>query len=143
MAYSFSIQPEEGGTEVDFADYGLMVEDYELPFEGEPDSYTVNVPGMVGGYTYVNEAKPAMLTLNVVVTASSHANLISYLDSIISNLVTTNKYQIYVDGVGKYWIGRRVSGIQAGLFGAGVKSARFDIVFSCEDPTSYDVVEGT
>jgi hypothetical protein len=141
MGYSFSIQDETGGNEVDFEDYGVLVEDYELPFAGEPDSYTVNIPGMVGGYTYVNEARPAMLSLSVVVTGADHATFISYLDSIISSIEIPTKYQIHVDGIGLYWIGRRISGIQCGLFGAGVTTARFDIVFSCEDPTSYP--EGT
>lgn len=139
MSYSFSVQDEAGGNEVDFSDYGVIVEDYELPLEGEPDTYTVNIPGMAGGYTYVNEVKPSMLTLSVIVTAATNTALHGYIDSIIAALVTTNKYQIYVDGVDRYWIGRRVSGIQAGLFGGGVTSCRFDIVFSCEDPTAYDV----
>ena len=138
MSYSFSIQDEGGGGTVTMSSYGVIIEDYELPIEGEPDSYTVNVPGMTGGYTYVNEVKPATLTIQCQLTAADNDTLIGYAESIAAALVTTNKYQIHIDGIYRYWIGRRISGILSPeMFGTGVTSARFPLLFSCEDPTSY------
>jgi len=143
MAYSFSVEAEGGGSSVDMATYGLTVMGQELPLEGEPYTETVNLPARVGGYTYINEAKPAMLTLDVIVTASTNANLHTALDAIIAALPPLTTLQIHVDGVGKYWLGRRVSGIQAGLFCAGLNTTQFSIAFACDDPTAYDSPGGT
>lgn len=143
MAFSFSVQDEGGGNEVDFNDYDLVVEDYELPFDSEPDTHTVNIPGMVGGYTYINVAKPANLVLQVNVTGTDHADFLSNIDAIITALDPLTAREIYVDGIGKYWIGKRISGINTALFGVGCTAASFAITFICDDPTPYDAAGGT
>ena len=120
------------------ATYGLTVMDHDLPLDPTPKTDTVNIPSMVGGYTYTNVALPAELTLDVLVTAVDNATLHDNIDAIVTALPPLDKLQIHVDGISKYWIGKRISGIQTGLFGGGLTTAEFQIVFSCEDPTAQD-----
>ena len=135
MSYSFSVQAKTGGSEVDFADYGLTVLDFSLPWEGEPFTETVNLPGRAGGYTYTNEAKPATLTLDVIVSHATSATLQANILTIAEKLPPLDTLQIHVDGVGYYWLGKRISGIGAGLFAAGLTAVEFQIVFAVDDPT--------
>lgn len=140
MAYttkhSFSISALGGGAKTDMADYGITIIGGNWPFIPEPHTETVNVPGMVGGYTYVNEAKPGEWTMRVICDADEAdlETLYQALDSFATATAPTSQYRIYLDGVDdRYWVGRRVSGV-SGL-PIGQRALEFDIVWQLDDPT--------
>ena len=143
MAFSFAVTDSDGNGAVDMADFGLIVQDHELPLEPEPLTEVVNIPSKVGGWDYVNFAQPATLTLDVIVSADNNADLHANLESIADALPPLETLRVYVDGVARYWLGRRASAIQTGLYTAGLRTASFSITFNCIDPTAYDAPQGT
>ena len=138
MSNSFSVQDTGGGALTDMADYGLTVVGGQWPFVPTPQTDTVNVPSMSGGYTYTNEATPNQFTLTCALDAREEGgtlnDLYQLMDTIFDALPSDQYLRIYLDGLtDRYWTGVRVSGV-SGVPIAGHALIPFDIVFQLDSP---------
>jgi len=142
MAHSFSTI-DSLSVQVDYSTYGVSVLGMSLPVIPEPITETVNLPAKVGGYTYVNVYKPAVLTLDCMIVRDNNVNLMDAFYSIQYLLNPLETFEILIDGIDHYWNGRRISGANASIIGGALNAAEFTLVFACDDPTAYQIVEGT
>jgi hypothetical protein len=83
-----------------------------------------------------------MLTLDCIITADNNDDLMDAFEDIETALPFSEELDIYIDGVNRYWTGRRISGISASIFCAGLNTAEIMIAFACDDPTAKEI-EGT
>ena len=117
----------------DLAAYGLCVVGGSLPLIAPPVTNTVNLPGMVGGYSYQNLPDAGVLTLQCYCVGSSTSDLAANLQDIFALMPITEEVDILPDIYPElYWVGRRTSGIIALPFGA--KAVEFELTFTCDDP---------
>ena len=136
---SFSVENLDTLVVTDMSDYGIYVlPGGNWPIIPEPLTETVNVPGMDGGYTYVNDAKPGMAVLKCILVCEDDGDngdsLYDELVAAFAIMPTDQRVNIYLDFAPNwYWVGVRISGVSS--IPAGTTCIEFDLVFALDDPT--------
>jgi len=145
-SFSVADYDDDAGTTREYmADYGLTVIGGDWPFVPPPETDSVNVPTMDGGYTYVGELLPDTFVLQCALTVTDASPTLSDLyqlfDEVFALMPTDEKKRIYLDGLNdRYWIGLRVSGVR-GIPVGNQALIPFDIVFQHDSPEA--VMEST
>jgi len=140
MAYqttnSFSTEDEDGGSgsRVDWAQHGICLQaGNDWPFVPGPSVEALNIPGMPGGYPYVNYCGPEQLTLACVVEGATMTDMLDALDELADETPATELKRWYIDGItDRYWLGRRMSGIRGEPIAR--KALQFNLVIFLDDP---------